>query len=268
MRKIIWLLVISFGITSCTEIIQLDLRNNKSEVVVEASMAAANEIRVLLSRSVNLDESNTFPLLTGAQVSISDENNNTEVLTEIEPGVYQSITTKGIEGKRYFLDLIVNNQSISATSTMPSIVPFTDMVIEKGSVFGPIGGNTNTDNTEYYEIKVLFNDPVEEVNYYRFVEFINNEKQQEYIYDDRLSNGKDVEIVLFRFDRLLKTEDVVRIEMQTITKEFYVYLSSLNDLRNSARSGSTPANPVTNMQGTSLGYFNTYTSQSKEYIIE
>ena len=87
MRKIIWLLVISFGITSCTEIIQLDLQNNKSEVVVEASMAAANEIRVLLSRSVNLDESNTFPLLTGAQVSISDENNNTEVLTEIEPGV-------------------------------------------------------------------------------------------------------------------------------------------------------------------------------------
>ena len=97
---------------------------------------------------------------------------------------------------------------------------------------------------------------------------VNNEKQQEYIYDDRLNNGKDVEIVLFRFDRLLKTEDVVRIEMQTITKEFYVYLSSLNDLRNSARSGSTPANPVTNMQGTSLGYFNTYTSQSKEYIIE
>ena len=53
MRKIIWLLVISFGITSCTEIIQLDLRNNKSEVVVEASMATANEIRVLLSLSLN-----------------------------------------------------------------------------------------------------------------------------------------------------------------------------------------------------------------------
>ena len=95
---------------------------------------------------------------------------------------------------------------------------------------------------------MLFNDPVEEVNYYHFVEFINNEKQQEYIYDDRLNNGKDVEIVLFRFDRLLKTRDVVRIEMQTITKEFYVYLSSLNDLRNSARSGSTPANQLQNIQ--------------------
>jgi hypothetical protein len=266
MKKIIWIWVILLSITSCTEIIQLDLPNNQSEIIVEASMATDNEIRVMLSRSVSLSDSNTFPLLTDAVVSISDENNNTETLSETEPGVYQSITTKGAEGKRYFLDILIGNKPLSAISTMPNNVNFGELVVEKGSIFGPIGGSTN--ETDFYEVKVLFADPTEEVNYYRFVEFVNNEKQREYIYDDRLNNGKDVEIALFRFNRFLKKEDVIRIEMQNITKEFYLYLTSLNDLRNSARSGSTPANPVSNILGTTLGYFNTYTTQSKEFVIE
>ena len=102
------------------------------------------------------------------------------------------------------------------------------------------------------------------VNYYRFVEIVNNEFTNSYVYDDRLNNGEDVTINLFDFTRELLPGDVLQIEMQCVDEFVYEYFNSFD---NTQGNSATPANPYTNIVGSELGYFNAHTSEVKEIII-
>lgn len=56
--------------------------------------------------------------------------------------------------------------------------------------------------------------------------------------------------------------------MQYIDEAVYDYFKSFNNLRGGTRGSSTPANPLTNIEGANLGYFSAHTSEIKEYIIQ
>ena len=270
MKKTLSLLLCTLCMASCTEIIHIDIENANAELVVEANLATDSVINILLTQSVSLQDPSSYPVVDDAQIYVSDDKGNSELLTYVAPGRYESVALKGTIGENYSLDIVVGNNAVSSSSSMPSMVPFDSLVVEKGNLFGGIGTPSISDGAEgeYYEIKVLYKDPEEEENYYRFVEKINGEFIGYYLEDDTRKNGKEMEKALFRFDRRLKKDDVVRIEMQSVSKEFYLYLTTLNDLKSSTQRGSTPANPVSNLKGTQLGYFSTHTSQSKDVIIE
>ncbi len=269
MKQILYILPLIFGLYSCTEIIELNIKNASPALVIEANLASDSVLTVKLSKSIKLSDEKDFPIVSDAIVFIEQVNGLSEMLIFQDNGKYVSSIIKGAPGESYQLQVITNNKTLSSISTMPLMVPFQEINIEKRNSFGFSNPNNMQNETEaYYDIKVKFSDPPEENNFYRFVEFINGEKIREYLYDDRLNNGNLVEFELFRFNRLLKQGDAVKIEMQNLSKEFYVYLATLNELRLSARTGSTPANPLTNITNGTLGYFNTYTVQSYDFVIE
>ncbi|MDO9153147.1 MAG: DUF4249 family protein [Paludibacter sp.] len=120
----------------------------------------------------------------------------------------------------------------------------------------------------FYEVSVKFTDPVAEKNYYIFILYLNGAAQnRNYIYDDRFTNGKQVESVLILYYPEMKTGDKISVEMQCIDKSVYEYFKSMGNSAMGPRNSSSPANPYTNLTGTILGYFSAHTVERREYIV-
>jgi len=164
-------------LVSCTENIDIDLNSSEPQIVVEASVSTGTQTIVKLAESVNFDENNIFPNVENATVTITDESGNEEVLIETEKGVYIS-NLLGIIGETYYLNIIKDEKEINSFSTIPNQVAFKFMALVEsngsgGGPGGPGGGSTGEDSA--LDIIVQYDDPENETNFYRFLEYVNNE---------------------------------------------------------------------------------------------
>lgn len=263
------LIIFAISWTSCTEIINLDINNSDPQIVVEASIGQGEHARVILTESVNLYTQDEFPGISDAIVKLTDNEGNTEILTQTEPGVYVSVTLIGEAGKTYYLDIEKDEKSITSVSTIPSFVPI-DSFRVVNSIY-PGGGPALLPNqsADFYEVYVTYTDPAYEINYYRFVLYVNNKIQnRNYINDDRLTNGNRVENLLVVYNPELKQGDKIMVEMMCIAKPVYDYFKSMGSSTSGPPNSSSPANPYTNLNGAILGFFSAHTIERREFIIE
>ncbi|MEN8230026.1 MAG: DUF4249 domain-containing protein [Bacteroidota bacterium] len=266
--RVLCLFSIIAAATACTEEIEVDLNSSEPQIVIEGSIATANEpVLLKISQSVNFDENNDFPPVQNATIEISDDFGNLVVVPETAPGIYSSNAMSGTDGRTYYLHVEADGQILSANSTIPHQVAFDELIVRKtdgGTAGGPGGFGSITN----YEVLVRYTDPTEEANYYRFVELVNSRREADYIFDDRLTNGLAIEQGLMRFDRVLETGDTLQIIMQCIEERVYDYFNSFGNLMGGPGNSSTPANPYTNIDGAVLGYFSAHTYEMKQKIIE
>jgi hypothetical protein len=248
--------------SSCTEEIVIDLNSSEPQIVIEGSVSTTGESFIKISESVNFDESNDFLKVRNAFVELSDNFGNSEILLESSEGIYSTTSFGGVEGRTYTLSIQVGDKTLESVSTVPNQVSFDSLIVRKGSAPGFPGAQ---ENDLFYEVRVKYKDPVDEVNFYRFVEIVNNEITNSYVFDDRLNNGEYVTVPLLNFARELVPGDVLEIEMQCIDEFVYEYFNSFG---NTQGSSATPANPYTNISGSELGYFNAHTSEVKEKVIQ
>jgi hypothetical protein len=249
-------------LSSCTEEIDIDLNSSDPQIVIEGSVSTTGESVIKITKSVNFDESNDFPNVRNAFVEISDNLGNSEILLESSEGIYSTTSFGGVEGRTYSLNVQVDVKTLESVSNIPNHVSFDSLIVNKASVPGFPGAQ---ENDLYYEVRVQYKDPADEVNFYRFVEIVNNEITNSYVFDDRLNNGEYVTVPLMDFSRELLPGDVLKIEMQCIDEFVYEYFNSLG---NTLGGSATPANPYTNIIGSELGYFNAHTSEMKEKVIQ
>lgn len=261
---ILSIVILSIIVSSCTEEIDIDLNSSDPQIVVEGNVTTLGESVIKISKSVNFDESNNFPMVQNATVELYDDMGNSEILSELSPGFYTS-SLIGIEGRSYSLIVQVDGLQFSSFSKIPDNVKFDSLIVTKASGTGGIGGSGFSSN---YEVAVKYKDPANESNYYRFVEFVNGEITNSYVFDDRLNNGQNVTRTLLNFNRELDSGDVLQVEMQCIDKPVYEYFNSFSNLQGGPGGSSTPANPYTNIDGAVLGYFSAHTSEIKEKVIQ
>jgi hypothetical protein len=249
-------------LSSCTEEIDIDLNSSDPQIVIEGSVSTAGESLIKITESVNFDKSNDFPKVRNAFVEISDNLGNSEILLESSEGIYSTTSFGGVEGRTYSLNVQVDDKTLESVSKIPTQVSFDALIVTKVSGTGFPGAK---ENDSLYQVRVQYNDPANEVNYYRFVEIVNNEIMNSYVFNDRLNNGEYVTVPLLNFSRELLPGDVLQIEMQCIDELVYEYFNSFG---NTQGGSATPANPYTNIIGSELGYFNAHTSEVKRQIIE
>lgn len=250
-------------VSSCTEIVDIDLNTSYPQIIIEGSVSTSGQSIIKISESVNFDESNDFPKVQNAVVEISDNLGNNVVLFETSKGIYSTTLLDGIEGRTYSLNVLTDdNKSLKSVSTIPNHVSFDSLIVTKASVPNFPGVE---ENDLYYDVRVNYNDPKDEINFYRFVETINDEIIRSYVFDDRLNNGELVSVPLLNFSRQLVSGDVIEIEMQCIDSFVFEYFNSFG---NTQGGSATPANPYTNIVGSELGYFNAHTSEVKEKEIQ
>ena len=119
--SILTLLAGTLALFSCQKIIQVDLNSSAPKVVIEGSINDQPGPHIVkVSKTVNFDQTNVFPGVTGATVTISDDAGNTETLAEAAPGIYQASVITGVAGRTYTLSVAT---TIESTIGTPKISP-------------------------------------------------------------------------------------------------------------------------------------------------
>ncbi|MBE0651970.1 MAG: DUF4249 domain-containing protein [Bacteroidales bacterium] len=253
------------GLWSCQKVIQVNLNSAAPQLVIDASISdQPGPDTVTLSQTVNFNQDNIFPPVTGATVVISDNFGNIDTLKEVDPGKYLVSKMRGIPGRTYFLNVNVNGALYSATSTMPFPVPIDSIAVEK--ISGQLISNK-------LRLLISFHDPKGIENYYRILEKILNTQPIDgviqlptlgNILTDRLLDGTEINYSAISNQPKLVVGDTVLVSLQSVDKNMYNYFRTVQ--QNGSMS-TTLSNPVTNLTNGALGYFSAYSVRTETVVI-
>ncbi len=244
--------------SSCQKVITVDLNSTDPRYVIEANVVDGQPSNfVHITRTVNFDQDNVFPTVSGALVIITDKTTSlADTLKETVAGLYSTSKIVGISGHNYTLYVKADNHVFTSSAIMPE-------KIEIDTMYTSISGFRG-------EINIIpeYNDPAEKGNYYQFAKYVNGvETADIYIRNDNLINGQTIRQPLNARgpDSKLNPGDVVRIDLNCIDSATYQYFFTLQQTKN--QNSASPANPATNITGGALGYFSVHTMDSKIIVL-
>lgn len=246
--------------SSCEKVVDLKLGTTEPKIVIESIFTDQNlRHTVLISNTANFDSGNKRIPVTGAVVTLKEENGPTLSFTEPTPGNYSSNRYKGIPGKRYTLSVTLKGVTYTATSVMPMPVPIKSLTQAELSFFG---------ETQKI-VQVNYKDPFGIPNFYFNRVFVNGGRRDNFSLDsDRFTDGNEVKNNIFVNEPDLVPGDAVRIQMLTIDENVYRYLFSITQITGNGGPPTTPANPNSNFNNGALGYFSASTSTEETLIID
>ncbi|MCW3111250.1 MAG: hypothetical protein JWQ09_5756 [Segetibacter sp.] len=241
---------------SCKKEINVDLPGTSSQVVIEASVTNATYAEVNISKSVRFSNSNSFPKISGAVVSITDDKGGNYKLTETKPGTYTSNSLFGVPGRTYNLTIKAEGKEYTATSGMPLLVNLDTLLVEK--IY--FGGKS------VWIVKPQYIDPAGFGDSYLFFETINGKRYPNFwAWDDKFANNTVSTTSLIQTDSTIKINDIIEVEMRCIDMNMLRYYTALQDSQNNV---TTPANPENKITGGALGYFSAHTTQKKKVKVQ
>jgi hypothetical protein len=254
------IILVSFFIASCKNVIDLNLNNAAPQLVIEGNLTdQLGTQAVIITRSVPLDNTNTYPPVSGANVNLIDYNGISYALIERSPGAYYSTSFIGRYKQSYKLQVKYNGETYTAVSTMPAKVGIDSVALSVQSF-----STTVTKN-----IIVFYHDPPDTANQYRFVLSVNGvQVKQVFARNDQFTNGRYVQQILYQDDITLKSGDRVDIEMQCIDANIYTYWYTFSQQKSNGFNSTTPTNPPNNFNTDKvLGYFSAHTTEHRNIII-
>lgn len=256
-------LILAFVLTSCEEIVKLDLDTTDPKLVIDATMAEDSLCVVYLTKTQDYYDNNDAPKVSDAVIRISD-GTNTETLVETKAGVYQTLLMKGVVGRKYTIEVDSESKSYLAQALIPAPVPIQKMyvlLIEIGS-------------QKVYSPTIIYMDPVGVKNFYYNVIYINGERSKAMNLNDdeftkegvpypeairyrTMDDGKDDD------ESDLKVGDTIKVIKRSLDESSYNYFLSMLSI---ASGGAT--NPTSNFSNGALGCFNVYSVSSIELILK
>lgn len=240
MKKIIVILLLLFiSALSCEDVIEVDLNEGQTRLVIDASInwiknTTGNEQSIRLSLTAPFFEENIQPA-NGATVSVSDSNNNTFIFIEDgNTGIYSNSNFIPVIDGIYTLSIIYNNEFYTATETLKSVSPI-DFIEQKDD-----GGFLGED----IELKAFYTDPANIENFY-FFEFINDFSPIPTleVYEDRFTDGN--QIFGFYSDEDLESGNVITIRNHGVSERFYNFMFTLLQQGSEDSGGPFETQPTT-----------------------
>ncbi|WP_418498579.1 DUF4249 domain-containing protein [Flagellimonas sp.] len=263
-KKII-LAIIVIAFTSCVDVVDVEVQDGPTRLVVEASLnwekeTAGNEQTIRLSESSPFFSTDTVTEVTGASVVVTNDTSGDEfVFADQGNGEYLSTTFEPVLGQSYSLRIEHNGEVYTASETMTPVTDITDIFQKREEGF----------NDEELEVHIVFTDPEEEGNNYLF------KFQREgdllpglEVGEDRFLNGNEIdwwyEIEEDEDENIepFQPGDILQIEMYGISRPYYDYIKILvEQLGGTSLFDSTPVavkgNCIneTNPENYAFGYF-------------
>ena len=250
--------------SSCTKVVDLKLNNASGRLVIEGNITNGSTPQVFtISTNVPFTNTNTYPPVTGATVTVTDQTGNSYTFTEGPSGTYTNSLLVGIPGNTYTMTVLTNGVTYTATSAMPQVVSLDSL----SSQNQPASSGSNPKK----QITVYYHDPVGVANQYRFVEYVNGVQVKDvFVTNDQFNDGLATNMVLRGGDGdndAIHAGDNVTVEMQCIDHPIYLYWNTLAQQEQVGPGGSvTPSDPPTNILPISLGYFSAHTTQTKTIV--
>lgn len=238
---------------SCEKEIDVNLKSVPPRIAIEGIVKHEQLATVHVTHTLDFNNNDGYPHLSGAIVTISDDQGNSEVLKQDANGWYTAEYIRGEIGRKYNLSVKYEGQEYTATSTMPPHVPLKSITFQKVPLID-------------YAVPVIhFADPAGELNrYYRALVFINGKQNPdmkenpistEFVDGDNdIAYPIDINTNDSDNDPIEKGDELT-IEFQCIDKGTYKFFDSL------VNQVGTPTNPISNISNGALGYFSACTSQ-------
>lgn len=268
-KSILFVFLISMLAVSCTERIDIGLDDSYIRLVVDGSLTTDTMAHtVILKTSSSYYYNQPSPMVTGAQVSITD-GIQTFNLQEDSAGVYRTDPTVfGVAGQTYRLKIklataIGGQMDYSANSTLYPIAS-----LDSVSLFFHPDWSENG----IWEVKCYVQEPPT-IDFYRFMILKNNlmltdTLNEWFITDDKFFNGSYTNGATVAYlqqgsdQEGLSKGDTVTVEVNSIGKDYFNFLTEAQaELRGSNPLFSgPPANVKGNIDNGAIGFFTTYSA--------
>ncbi len=242
---------------SCEKVIDIDLHSVEPRVVIEALLPLDSTETVGISTTKDFNIDNEFIPLSGAVVTLKDDDGNSEILEQNNEGLYVGRSIKGVEQKTYYLHIDIDGKEYTSESTMPRFVR-----LEKINMY-------SIPAFDYPLPQIVFQDPAGEDNYYRAKLYINGTRKDigGGTVDDEQRDGLQIERLLPAFDddddrETILKGDTILVEFQTLDKGAYTFFDTFGTM------GMSQNNPASNIEGGALGYFSAYTVDRMKIIAD
>jgi hypothetical protein len=265
MKYLIYSLIILFFLTillSCEEVIDIDLNEANPEFVIEAIISKDSTSIVRLTLTSNYFDIDQPVLISNAEVSISDSQGGSELLTYIENGYYEGTVLRGTEDTTYDLEVLFEEESYSGQAYMPPVTEILSISFSEPAFAG------GPESDKLYELELKFSERPDVSDFY-MIRYIQNDILLNDFYtltSDFIA--KDGVITFSGGRHLFEAEDYIEVQIYSIDENVYDYFSQLNDAISGISMFSTPYNPRTNIENASLGYFAAWAYVSDNIVIE
>ena len=271
MRNVIFISLLSFFITSCEDVIDVDVPTAPPRLVIDASInwfknTPGNEQFIKLTLSAPYFDTEVPPA-NGAQVIITDNNNNTfNFIEDRNTGFYLNNNFVSEINGVYNLTITYNNEVYTATETLKS-VSSVEFIEQQND-----GGFTGDE----IEIKAFYTDPINEENFY-FYRFTNTTEPDISleVYDDEFTDGN--QIFAFYTDEDLAQGHELIIRNFGISEQFYEFMFILQQQTGDNGGGPFETQPATvrgncinqtNPENFPFGYFRVSEADEFTYIVQ
>jgi hypothetical protein len=251
-------------LTSCEDVIEVELNYMKPKLVIEGVINDVdNQCNIKLSKTTDYFNPKTNPAISDAVVTLTDNAGTILNFNEIEPGIYLAESFHAKPNINYTLNVLSEGYEYVANATVPQKVNIDSLtyLYNSESLFYEVG----------YVVSCHFSDPEEVHNFYRLKTYNISDrtkaKNSKDIYNDDMFNGNKVELP-WSYD-VYQQNDTVVVELYTLDEQTYNYYKTLFPISGGAEmmSFTTPANPNTNINNRALGYFGAYTISRDTIII-
>ncbi|OAD91270.1 hypothetical protein A7A78_12875 [Aequorivita soesokkakensis] len=212
--KKLFLLVIFFGIvTSCEDVIDVELNDAPPRLVVEANLNVwedgSNSAAVRLTTTAPFFD-NDVPFVTDASITVTDENGIVYPFNYTQDGVYVSSIALQLNIE-YKLTILYKEETYTATETLYTVSPL-EFVEQRDD-----GGFTGED----IELKAFFTDPAGEQNFY-FFEGLSERGDVLDVYKDEFFDGNTIFGYYLVED--LAPADEVQFNIYGVSEAYYNFM--------------------------------------------
>jgi hypothetical protein len=264
MKKVLSFFSLIILLTSCENVIEIDLDYMKPKLVIEGVINDNDKQCIIkLSKTADYFNQETNPTVSDAVITLNDNAGTIVNFNEIEPGIYFEGSVNAKPNTVYTLNILSGGNEYVANATIPQKVNIDSITCQYNSesILYEVG----------YVVSCHFSDPGEFRNFYRLKTYNISDrtkaKNSKDIYNDDLFNGNNVEFP-WSYD-VYQQLDTVVVELYSLDRQTYDYYKTLFPISGGAEmmSLTTPANPNTNISNGALGYFGAYTVSRDTIII-
>lgn len=265
--KKLFLMIVFFGIlTSCEDVIEVELNDAPPRLVVEANLNVwengSSSAEVRLTTTAPFFENN-LPFVTDAEVNITDENGVVYPFIYSQDGIYTSSLRPQLNID-YTLRIQYKGETYSATETLYTVSPL-EFVEQRDD-----GGFSGED----IELKAFFTDPAGERNYY-FFEGLSERGDALDVYNDEFFNGNSIFGYYLVED--LAPGDEVQFNLYGASEAYYNFMFILLQQTSDGGGGPFETQPATvrgnivnetNPDNFPLGYFRVSEVSTLNYTVQ
>jgi hypothetical protein len=267
----IWLLLLLAGLAGCEDVVDVKLDEGQTLLAVDGWITdQPGPYTIRLTTTAPYFNNAPAPRVQGAVVTITDNEGNSEVLQEKDPGNYVTSTLQGKIGNTYTLNIRTGNEEYTAQTKINRVPPIDSL----GVRFRPEGGFTEEGHYIYY----FGPEPVGAGDSYRFKIYKNDtllsKPENLIVAEDKLVDGNYIGNVQLNFEPFV-AGDKVRVENWSITEETYLfYIELQQQIFNGGLFASPPTNVRTNVFNKNpngpkaVGWFGGAGVSSREVIVK